>query len=120
MKRAPSIDSPADFQWSNNKFPSKKNKIVRSRRSYIGCRSNVMMRKKKKKYTLPRKLKIAYKKCYEIGIPDSILRNASKQMYVTFECITYVFVQIIRIMMEFREWAHIIIQFSNKPISCTF
>ena len=48
MKRAPSIDSPADFQWSNNKFPSKKNKIVRSRRSYIGCRSNVMMRKKKK------------------------------------------------------------------------
>ena len=50
MKRAPSIDSPADFQWSNNKFPSKKNKIVRSRRSYIGSRSNVMMRKKK--YTL--------------------------------------------------------------------
>lgn len=41
-------------------------------------------------------------------------------MYVTFTCMTYVFVYITEIMIEFREWAHIIIQFRNRPISCAF
>lgn len=41
-------------------------------------------------------------------------------MYVTFTCMTYVFVYVTEITIEFMEWAHIIIQFSNRPISCAF
>jgi hypothetical protein len=41
-------------------------------------------------------------------------------MYVAFTCMTYVIVYITEkseIMMEFREWANIIIQYSNRPVS---